>query len=146
MITKVHPTKLILMGNIAAPGYWVDFISATISGQAIFVPANADEQLSGQSYYVETNYEAIRDYQIMTEEKVSSVSIKPLSNPGDYEVVAEVKFVLLTNNEINNPLVYVEVGEARFALTTNELGEQVPNVGDVVSFKLKELSLWDENI
>ncbi len=146
-LKKVYLSEPILLETIAASGFWVDFASATISGRAIFVPANAnDAQLCGESFHVETGYKALRDYQILTKEARRPASMKALDDPGDYEVVAEVQSVMPLGDEVNGVIVDAEAGEARFTLTEDEIGERVPDIGDVVSFKLIELSLWDENL
>jgi hypothetical protein len=137
----------IFAGNIAAPGFRVDFASAITAGRAIFVPYNAGaDQLCAESFYVETEYKALRDYQILSKEARRPASVKALDYPGDYEALAEVKSVMPLGDEVKRVIVNVEAGEARLILITEEIGEKVPEVGDVVHFRLVELSLWDENI
>lgn len=95
---------------------------------------------------METGYKTIKDYQVLSEANLTPVSIRPLPYPGDYDIVAEVKSVTPLHGETNEVVFDAGVDQIQFTLTSNEIEEAAPTIGDIIYFKLIELSLWDQNI
>ena len=146
-ITDVVSPQPIPMGNIQAPGYCIRFEAKLVAGHAIFVPADTPpEQLPGQQFVVEANYESIEDYHRWTGDNRPTPTIEPLAQLGDYQLVATVHIVTPLTDDKNRVAVDVVIGDIAFGFTANEIGSDMPRVGDVVSCIVRTLSLWDEAI
>lgn len=145
-ITAILAETAVPIRFTSIDGFWVNFTAEHIVGSAIFVPYNSENisALIGQTFFVELNHERIINFQCHRNDFIKC-SIIPLAEIGNYKVTGKVTSVVFVDNG-KTALIDLKVGDANFTIDSNEIMNQIPQVGEIVSFDLIELSLWDENL
>ncbi len=147
-VKQVFSDSAITIGYKPVQGYWIDFKSECVCGRAIFVPSNPDpvSQLCGQTFFTEANHDRIENFQRHGDDSIHTASLVPLSKDGNFHFVGQVRSVLPLADKEKQTLIVVAAGDFLITLMSDEIENNVPEVGEVVSFDIIELSLWDENI
>lgn len=138
-IININKENVVLIGGNQYLGYRGRFECPLVSGEAVIVPySGREEKLAvGNVISVETDQETVSDFKVETAEV--EPMIEALSTPGDYKV----RGIVVLNSD--NVVFDIEVGNFSFAVDNKDTGNLIPKVGDLVSFNIHGLSLWDEN-
>jgi hypothetical protein len=145
-IKKIISDTPIKIGFVPTDGFWVEFESIEVQGQAIYVPYDPAtiNQLCGQSFFAEPNYERIENFRRCADAE-REVSIVPLPENGSFRIVGQVQSVMPTSDVEKQFLFNVVANDVCIMLAGDEVKYNLPEEGEFVSFDIIELSLWDEN-
>lgn len=146
-IRKIISDTPIKIGFVPTDGFWVEFESAEVLGQAIYVPYDptAINQLCGQSFFAEPNYERIENFRRCADAE-REVSIVPLPENGNFRMVGQVQSVMPISDVEKQFSFNVVTNDICIMLDGDEVKYDLPKQDEFVSLDIIELSLWDENI
>lgn len=141
-IDEVDSESFLPIGYTNLPSFFVKFKSACFDGVARFVPASGlPADCAGHEFGVEIAQDFVTDFKIVSGGEV--LKVEPLEKVGSFRVCGEVRGV---PKPTEGQTTTVVIGEAYFTLTLDDIGKIRPDVGDVVTFIVHDLSLWDETI
>ena len=129
-ITDIYPAPPRKMGNIAAPGYKVQFTSSLVRGIAIFVPASSKlEGICGETFEVEVAQEGIEGFAVESAATALKPQITPTSRDGDYEVLGQTTSILPRGDDATKAIITIRVGDALLVIGSDEVGNNYPEEG-----------------
>ncbi len=134
------------LGYMQLPSYLVRFISASIQGEARFVPSSDDVRSNiGQVLDVEISQEGVSAFKSVGNSSFTQ-AIVALAEAKAFQVQGVVASVIVLSEPPGTLLVTVSACGAIFMLSNSDLEGLSPSAGEAVSFVAHELSLWDEAI
>ena len=131
-------------GVLRTRRFWVNFTAERIVGSAIFFPYRSNDlsPSSGEKFYVEVDHSTITNFQRHGNDPLVS-AISPLAERGNYQITGQVNLVIYEADGIQELAIEVIAQSISFLLDSSEINSEFPNVGEMVSFDLIELQLWD---
>lgn len=132
------------LGYMNYASFSIEFSSSLINGHARFVPADVEnQQLEGQSFYVEIDQEKVTDFRVKEPGSIGqAVSRKTVA--GTFEVHGVVESITPLSEPEGEQINTIKVLEARFTLSRSDTQNATLSIGENVSFTVHGLSLWDE--
>jgi hypothetical protein len=143
-IERIDTSAMETRGYMQLPSFPVHFRSTTVSGNARFIPASSElQQCVGQSFDVEINQEAVTEFEVSKCGGVDE-AVVALPEQAAFRVHGVVTSVIQLSEPEGEQVITVKAKEAFFTLTQADVRDTQLSTGEVVSFVVHEVSLWDE--
>ncbi|WP_338847476.1 hypothetical protein V8J88_02035 [Massilia sp. W12] len=132
------------IGCAGLPSYPVCFKAKHFEGWARFVPFSENlEKYIDEQVGVEVACEKVTDFSVgeFLNEKIENLPEKYC-----YAVCGRVTEIAHHSQPVGNKTIYITSHDAEFSLSWLDIGDCDIKKGDIVTFNIHGLSLWDEMI